>query len=95
MKQVRLLDDVCWGKVARVQWSKVSGNLYSIGGDPDQSLKVWHKSQIVDKKGDLTPRASQPTTKEPVILYRNFLFFLFAFFFFEKTFSKVNIAKSI
>jgi len=66
MENIRLIDDVCWGKVARVQWSK-SGNLYSIGGDPEQTLKVWSKSQINDKNDDLKPRISEQTTKEQVL----------------------------
>ena len=38
MSKVKLLDGVCWGKVARVQFSK-SGYFYCLCGDETQTFK--------------------------------------------------------
>ena len=52
-KYEALIDDVCWGKIARLQFSNPdrSDMLYCICGDADQTLKGWHVTkQILAKK---------------------------------------------
>eukprot|EP01083_Nonionella_stella_P206982 752341_1 len=35
LKSVQLLDNLCWGKIARLNWSSASDYLYCICGDAD------------------------------------------------------------
>ena len=50
MKAVQLIDNVCWGKIARLQWSKATNILYCICGDPEQSLKAYDPEEFKGKK---------------------------------------------
>merc|ERR1712032_1273915 len=50
MKPVQLIDDVCWGKIGRLQWSKATNILYCICGDPEQTLKAYDPEEFKGKK---------------------------------------------
>jgi len=63
MKQVALMDDVCWGKISRVQWSKKTNLLYCLCGDDDQTLKAWDPKDFGPKK-KVETLIKQPTMRE-------------------------------
>eukprot|EP01084_Bolivina_argentea_P033253 61531_1 len=50
MKPVQLIDDVCWGKIGRLQWSSATNTLYCICGDPEQTLKAYDPNEMKGKK---------------------------------------------
>jgi WD40 repeat protein len=41
MKSILCIDDICWGSISRMQWSPVTGYLYVLCGDKDQTLKTY------------------------------------------------------
>jgi WD40 repeat protein len=71
MKHVLLIDDVCWGTIDRVQWSPVTGILYVICGDKDQTLKAYDidtlrkgkNKKVLSKDVELMAVPSQNTKK--------------------------------
>jgi len=65
MKPVQLIDNVCWGKIAIVQWSP-NGNLYCITGDADQTLKAWDP-QDFKGKGNPPDLITFDTMKETIL----------------------------
>eukprot|EP00486_Rosalina_sp_Unknown_P002333 CAMPEP_0201576290 /NCGR_PEP_ID=MMETSP0190_2-20130828/22024_1 /ASSEMBLY_ACC=CAM_ASM_000263 /TAXON_ID=37353 /ORGANISM="Rosalina sp." /LENGTH=798 /DNA_ID=CAMNT_0048006991 /DNA_START=145 /DNA_END=2541 /DNA_ORIENTATION=+ len=71
--KVCLIDDVCWGKIARLQFSNPdkSNLLYCLCGDADQTLKAWSvKDQILKGKNgkDLDkPRIACNTMRELIL----------------------------
>eukprot|EP01083_Nonionella_stella_P171175 584134_1 len=50
MKPIQLIDNVCWGEIRRLRWSKASNLLYCIGGDENQSLKAYDPEHFTGKK---------------------------------------------
>lgn len=58
LKSVQLIDNVCWGKIARLQWSESTNYLYCLCGDDDQTLKAWD------------PKVFDPKNKEPEALIK-------------------------
>jgi WD40 repeat protein len=52
METVCLIDKVCPQTIIRVQWSKVSGYLYVICGDKNQTLKIYDTSELTGGKAD-------------------------------------------
>jgi len=50
LKPVQLIDNVCWGKIGRLQWSKATNILYCICGDPEQTLKSYDPEEFKGKK---------------------------------------------
>jgi len=68
LKPVQLLDKVCWGKIARVQWSAPSNYLYCLCGDEDQTLKAWDpKGFDAKSKKELEPLIKQNTMRESIL----------------------------
>ena len=65
MKAVKLIDNVCWGKIARLQWSKKTNILYCICGDIDQTLKAYNPKDFTSKK-PVQPFMEANTTKESI-----------------------------
>ena len=63
MKPVGEIPDVCTRCVSKLQWSS-TGMLYCIGGDPDQTLKVWNSKDLK------TELFSDKTTKQEVLGFR-------------------------
>lgn len=71
MKHVVLIDDVCWGTIDRVQWSPLTGILYVICGDKDQTLKAYDidalrkgkSKRVLSKDVELLAVPSQNTKK--------------------------------
>ena len=51
---MQLIDQVCWGKVARLQWSTATNYLYCICGDTNQTLKAWDP-KVFDAKSKKNP----------------------------------------
>lgn len=66
-KGIKLLDNVCWGRVLKLAWSH-SGNLYMIGGDDDHTLKAWDSKQFKTKKVDELLKMS--TTKDTILGFK-------------------------
>eukprot|EP01084_Bolivina_argentea_P319901 554922_1 len=52
LKTVQLIDNVCWGKISRLQWSVYSDYLYCICGDDGQTLKAYDPKEFGGKHGD-------------------------------------------
>jgi len=79
MKHVLLINDVCWGTIDRCQWSPVTGLLYVICGDKDQTLKAYDidalrkgKSKtVLSKDVELIAVPSQNTKKLGFIIRPN------------------------
>ena len=66
MKPIQLIDNVCWGKIARLQWSKATNILYCICGDTEQSLKAYDPEGFTGKR---QPKSllDANTTKELIL----------------------------
>ena len=65
---MQLIDKVCWGKIARLQWSGASNYLYCLCGDADQTLKAWDPKQFDAKsKKELEPLIKQNTMRELIL----------------------------
>jgi len=68
LKTVKLIDKVCWGKIARLQWSTKSNYLYCLCGDEGQTLKAWDPKGFDSKsKKELEPLIKQETQKELIL----------------------------
>lgn len=68
LKPVQLIDKVCWGKIARLQWSKPSNYLYCLCGDADQTMKAWDpKGFDAKSKKELEPLIKQNTMRELIL----------------------------
>jgi len=68
LKTIQLLDNVCWGKIARLQWSKPSNYLYCLCGDADQTLKAWDPKLFDAKsKKELEPLIKCNTMREAIL----------------------------
>jgi len=68
LKNMQLLDNVCWGKIARLQWSSATNYLYCICGDADQTLKAWDPKDFGGKKSkDLEPMIKCNTMRELIL----------------------------
>jgi len=68
LKTIQLLDNVCWGKIARLQWSKPSNYLYCLCGDSDQTLKAWDPKLFDAKsKKELEPLIKCNTMRELIL----------------------------
>ena len=68
MKGVQLIDNVCWGAVGKLQWSR-NGILYMVGGDPDQTLKAWDKKDFRGK-GNPPDLIKMSTMKEQILGFK-------------------------
>lgn len=66
MEAVQLIDNVCWGKITRLGWSKATNILYCICGDIEQSLKAYDPEDF-DGKRQPTPLIDRTTTKELIL----------------------------
>ena len=66
MKPVQLIDNVCWGKIGRLQWSKATNPLYCICGDPEQTLKAWDPADFKGK-GEPKSMIAVTTMKEAIL----------------------------
>eukprot|EP01084_Bolivina_argentea_P273583 466066_1 len=69
LKSVQLLDNVCWGKIARLNWSSASDYLYCICGDADQTLKAWDPKEFGAKKNkgkEIEPLIKCNTMRESI-----------------------------
>ena len=66
MKPVQLIDNVCWGKIARLQWSKATNILYCVCGDEEQTLKAYNPDQFKGK-GEPDTLIEANTTKEQIL----------------------------
>lgn len=67
LKSVQLIDNVCWGKIGRLQWSKPSNYLYCVCGDEDQTLKAWDPKTFDGKKKEPEPLIKCNTMRELIM----------------------------
>ena len=66
MQSVQLIDNVCWGKIEKLQWSEKSKYLYCICGDDDHTLKIYDSSEFGGDNDVIKPIYSEATIKDKI-----------------------------